>query len=562
MAKTSTTITALQRPESTGAALPWRDLLVLLLIALAAQAAVFGRANGKTIINADSVQYMYNAEALISGGTPDFSLRKPGYSLWLAAVALVTGSMTWGAIAANFLVLSLLPPAAFGIAYEIRGRRAAWACGLLCLAGLQDFLYADRILSESLYTVLLSLGLWATVAAIRRESAIKCWVVAGVFLAAAWSVRSAAVVVLAGALLGVAVTVLAPTRSGVEKTKSRLHQFVRHTIGRGLPACIALVLPALLMLVAEMTVNGATRNQFRPSTGSLGMMLLMRTMHLQGLPLPATNEAERCSHWIPERTSAEAFRANEVDTWMARYRAVNGAQGDASMNDWQVDGLMRRVAWQAASAAPLRFATCSADVFVAHLLRAPMVPLDRYVPDNDRRPVIRLKPDQRADAVIPDDMRCDWEHWWAYASMPQIDPVEQANLAVRIERSSRERAPFAGDGPLSMLRYAGMHPTTKAVVGSINLWRSIPPLLLLLLLIPFPSYRRVAMILGTIYLLDAMLIAVCCPSETAAIRYRAVWLGLDSAVVGVFAWNLAVQALRLRPRWRQVNPLRNSSIPI
>ncbi|MGB0715520.1 MAG: hypothetical protein ACPGXK_06565 [Phycisphaerae bacterium] len=549
----------------------WFDLFLIFAIALISEAAAFGRANGKTVINADSIQYIYNAEAILGGDTPDYSLRKPGYSLWLAAVGYLFGNMTWGAIVANYGVLTLLPVAAYGIGYEFRGRWAGWLAALLCVIQTHEFHYADRILTESLYVVLLTFGIWALIAAVKQPTAVGRWMLTGSILAAAWSVRSAAVLAIGVAVMALIGIHLLALRSQHRTTApaGRIHLASQP---KSLAfAIVALLLPVFAAYTAEAASNYRSHGYFRKSTGSIGMMLLMRTRHLQGLPMPDTEEAAQCLAWLPERSSDDAFRANEVDTWMARYRARRSDQRSASggkkvRTDWDVDTTMRQTAGQIARRAPLTFLGCSLDIGIGHLLRSNRVPYGSYVDHADRYPVLSLAYSQGLQPTHPDpvdlEMGCDWEHWWAFASMPQMSPDRQADLAVRIEQLSRERAPFAGQGPLAVLRYAAMHPLSAGLIDTVNATRFIPPLLVLLLVCMISQRWQLGFVLALLYLTDALLISICCPSESAAMRYRSIWLGLDAAIIGIF---LSIMGSSLVVLWRARNIpklTRNSSIPI
>lgn len=46
--------------------------------------------------------------------------------------------------------------------------------------------------------------------------------------------------------------------------------------------------------------------------------------------------------------------------------------------------------------------------------------------------------------------------------------------------------------------------------------------------------RRTCAFLAAAYVLEAILISICCPSESAAIRYQCVWLATDITLAAAF----------------------------
>ncbi|MHC5111145.1 MAG: ArnT family glycosyltransferase [Planctomycetota bacterium] len=481
------------------------DLCLLFLIALALQTAHFARGNGKTVINADTIQYVHNAESIIGATTlPDFSIRKPGFSLWLAGLATIFDNMTWAVVAANYLLLALVIPAVYGIARLIHSRLAGWIACVVCLAQLNVSHLADRVLSEPLYLFLIAYATLGLLAAIRWRGKSWLWVGIGILLAMAWLVRSVAII---------------PVMVGLACLVGMYWGDRRKILTLGMIT----MLPVTAAMLIECYGNYTTHREFRSATGSFGMMLLMRTRHLQGLPMPDSEQARQCLSWIPERNEEHAFRANEVDTWMARYRAV----ARDGLSDWQVDRIMRQTALQAAVSNPMPFLACSADVFAAYILRSNQVPFLSYVDRQQRLPVVGC------DNVEPDSpFTCNWEYWWAYASMPQLDNDSQMALAARIEADSRRRAPFASASSMKTLRYLGMQPIVEETASLIALLTRPLPFLALLVFLFMGTRPQLVACVATLFLLDAVLIACCCPSQPAALRYQSVWYAVDAAMSG------------------------------
>ena len=506
------------------------DILLILVLGLVAELAHFSWRDGRAVLNADGIQYLDAARSLLTeGGGPAFAVRKPGYPLMLAAIGACTGNMTWAAIAVNHLLQALLPLAAYGLGKNLRSRGAGWVAAIFAIAQLQAHVAGGRIMSEALFTVLVSFGLLATVAGLRHRVSLSQLAVAGLLLAAAWLVRSVAVVVVFAAVVCLAWT-------------------LRHQRHRAMQACLCLVAPLVAALLLECSLNERLSGTFRPSTGTFGQMLMMRTRHVQGLPMPETAEARRCLALLPEREPEDAYRANEVDTWIARYRAVH----DDGMDDWQVDALMRTAGLQMVAANKAAFVRCSLDAFVRHLLRR-----------HDGPPYSRVSPGERLAPIVHPacrDIEPDLDNWYVCWSLPHR-PLEQARaLAIQVRDEVAERAPFAARVPLPALRYASrlapVVDVTSAVRGAASIW----PGWALLLAIPLGLNRRTCALLALVYVLEAALVSVCMPNEFAHERYFSVWLVTDATLTAALltaalSW-AAVHTRQQREAWREAEARR------
>lgn len=480
------------------------DIVLVLLIGVMAECAHFSWRDGRPILNADSAQYVDAAQALLS---PDrdanFSLRKPGYPFMLAGGALLTGDMSWSALALNHFLLGLLPLAAYGFAAVMLSRWAGWLAAILTIARLQTFVLGDRIMSEALYLFLLSFGLLAAVMAITRapRAARAYMVSAGVLLAGAWLVRGVAIVPIAAAIACCA---------WVYRSEPR----------RILRASLCLIVPLTGVVLFECSLNYANQRQFRTSTGSFGLMMMMRTRHMQGLPMPQGDSARQALALLPERNSDDAYRASELDAWVARYRAIH----DHGLDEWETDALMKETALQIVAEHPIEFLRFSADIFGRHLLRRDGVQLDPHVPTVHRLPCV-------PHVAGTDDPDFEW-NWWAYWGLPYRSIEDSQRLALNMQAAAEVRAPFAHTEPLPTLRYVSMTPAVKNTARMLGEVASIWPGLALIVLMILGANRVGCVLIVLAYVLDAGLISLCCPSEIAAARYQSIWLVTDTALTG------------------------------
>jgi hypothetical protein len=171
------------------------DCLALLAGSLVAEGAAFTTRLGRATISIDAAQYVAAAEALLDPEqTPHFEARKPGYPLFLAGVKLAFGRLGWVAIVCNHVMLLLLPLAAYGLGNHLHSRLLGWVSALLTMAHLQSTPFGDWMMSEALYALLLSFGLLAYLAGLRKRRAAAWLGIAGLTLGLAWLTRGVATV--------------------------------------------------------------------------------------------------------------------------------------------------------------------------------------------------------------------------------------------------------------------------------------------------------------------------------------------------------------------------------
>lgn len=491
------------------------DILLILLISFAAEAAHFSVKRGRCVISGDSVQFVDNAEALLTDELdPAFALLKPGYSFFLAGVGLVFGNMGWAVVAVQHGLQALLPLAAYGLGTCLAARWIGWLAAGLLVCRLQTFIRAERIMSETLYIFLLSFGVLALAWVLSRRRAAGWLMLSGTLLALAWLTRSVAVAVIVAA--GVMI----------------LWSF-RNTPRRALTSAAAFALPVLAAFLAECGLNYRYSGQFRTSTGFLGPAMTVRCRFMQGVPFPQTETAQNCLDLLPDRTPELAYLANKLDAPVARYRGVH----DQGMTEWELDALMSRASRELILADPLAYARQGALLAGVHLLRRPLAPSTSPVPDSRRRPIL-------LHHTAPDNDTSQ-RQWYAYWALPHRPLQHSLALVGRMNDQARTMAPFGDGEPWSTLRYLSMHPVTVRAIEVINHLGSLWPGFAILLCTVVGLNRRVCVFVGLAYLLDASIIGVAASTYASIERMEAVWLTVDTTLTAALLGASALSVLNL-----------------
>ncbi len=476
------------------------DIIVILTISLAAEAGHFSVKQGQSLITGDSLQHVDAAEALLVGDrTPDFSLRKPGYTLVLAALGALTGNMSWSAVMLNHLLLALLPVAAYGLGRALFSRTAGWMGGVLLIAQLQVSTMGVRIMSEATYAALLTWGLLSLLGGLRSARGNALYLVAGMFLGGAWLVRAVAIAVIVGGLV-----VLAWCN--------------RRSAKRATVACCLFMIPIFGAVGLECGLNYAASGRFRASTGGFGIMLLTRARFFQGSPLPDTPVSRELLALLPERNGETAFRVNHLDGCVAWCRA----RRDLHMDEWAFNEVAVRAGVESIAADVKKYCTSGASIFVRHVLRQRHGPPLAAIPLEEREPII-VHPSAAAFGESQD-------HWYAYWFLPHRSLEASVSLANEVTGASRQRAPFGRGEPWDTLRFLSMHPMTTDALGVVRSVASIWPGFALLLCAPLGLNRRACALLATVYVLEAALIAACGSTDMDNERYQYVWVGVDTAL--------------------------------
>jgi len=476
----------------------------------------------------------------------------------LAGIALLVGNMGWGAVAANHICQALLPVAAYGLGRTLASRWIGYLAALFTIARLQTFLWGERIMSESFYACLLSFAVLTTAVALKRERGVAntggqaasgtrhcydgwpwCWICAGILFALAWLTRSAAIAPITAAVLVL------------------IWRF-RRARPKALVSIASISLPVAAAFVFECSLNDYYAGGFKPSTGTFGMMLMMKTRHVAALPFPHTPAAERCIELLPQRTPDEAYLANSLDTWVARYQAVHNptssllAKGGNTegMSDWQFDALMRRAAMQIITENPVQFARSTAALSISYLLRKKPDPTDSPIPPVKRRKII-------VHPRAPDNQNSQ-DRWYAWWALPALPLHESLLLAARMQKSADQKAPFGQRGIWQTCRYLSMIPTTVSPIADVSVVASLWPFWALILCRLLRLNRTICAFLAITYIFDAGMVALLAPSLTALARYQDIWIAVDTtlsaALVGQLLLRLFAALLHSSPSCLAAGP--------
>lgn len=478
------------------------DLALIAAIAFVAQATHFSAQQGRSVICGDSVQYVASAEALLDPDkTPHFEMRKPGYVLFLVGVQIAFGHMGWAAITCNHVLLGLLPLIAYGFGRHLSGRAAGWLAALLVTARLQDVAWGDRVMSEALFTALFSLGLLLFVVALSRKSGRGWMLAAGSLLGLAWLTRGSATPAIVVAAVAIVVA-------------------RRNDWRRALTACTCFALPICASIAIECGLNLTHAGQFRPSTGTVGATLLLRARHFNGFEMPDLKESAQALAFLPERDPHDAFLADHLDVWVARYRAIH----DFGMDEWAYDALMGRVGRTALASNVQSYLSSGIRMTTHHLMRYPDGSILSPVPYERRLDPVRH------GASMPDE---DWDAtWFAYYGLPHMSPSESKALVSRMNTAAQTRAPIGESGLWSACRYWKTHAVAVRSLQALAWLASLWPGLALVGCLLLGVNRKCCALLGCAYLLDALFIGFLTPTNT---RLQFIWIVCDSALVAGFA---------------------------
>ncbi|MCH8149990.1 MAG: glycosyltransferase family 39 protein, partial [Planctomycetes bacterium] len=260
-----------------------------MALGIAGQSAAFTSKMGRAIVCVDSYQYVATAEALLDPElTPHFEMRKPGYPLFLAGVQFLTGQLGWTAVVANHLLLAMLPLAAYGFGVHLRSRGLGWVAAILLLARLQTAFpmrtadFGNWMMSEALFTFLLSFALLLFFVGLRRDRFVRWMVPAGILMGSAWLTRGTVTAVIPIAFLAIV---------WIHRSRRR----------RMLAMSVAFVLPIAAFVMFECSLNRIYGGQFRPSHGTGGScMWAYRMQAFQGAAVPESDEVRFLLALLPE----------------------------------------------------------------------------------------------------------------------------------------------------------------------------------------------------------------------------------------------------------------------
>ncbi|MFQ5493959.1 MAG: ArnT family glycosyltransferase [Phycisphaerae bacterium] len=492
------------------------DLALIGLVSFVLQATHFSYRQGRSVISGDSAQYVASAKALLSPETtPHFEMRKPGYILFLAAVMSVFGNMGYAVVACQYGLLAALPLAAYGLGRHLHGRALGWAAAGLTAVRLLEVYWAERIMSEVLYCFLFSFGLLAFVAGLARNGSRRWLLMAGLLLGTAWLTRGVATPVIAA---GVVVLFLS----------------LRKNLRTALASCAMFIAPIAGCLVVECALNLNFAGQFRPSNGTAGATLLLRARNFEGFDWPATPEAARVAALVPQRDAGEAYVANLLDAWVARYRAVH----DLTMTEWEYDTLMGRAGLQLIARHPWPYLRSSARLALGHLARHPDgQTLSPIAAERLSGPLIHPAAAGREDGT---------EYWFAYWGLPHMALDRSVELVGRMKTSAETRAPFGSSAVWRTLRVVQAMPIVQGIQRGCIWLGSLWPGFALIALAFLRLRARTCAFLAVAYVVDAAFIGLLTPTTA---RLQFVWIAIDTTMGAVVWTALPCAAIsRLRKR--------------
>src|SRR5215213_8134459 len=148
------------------------DLLAVVAAALAVR-LTFLSDDPPLLLTTDSITYARPAMQLALGQGFDIGLRRtPGYPLFLASLWTFFGPNAWPILVAQHLLGLVTAGLTWWLGRLAYGRLAGLLGGLaVALAGPQ-LLYEHYLMTETLFTFLLALGLLAAVAGLRHSSGL------------------------------------------------------------------------------------------------------------------------------------------------------------------------------------------------------------------------------------------------------------------------------------------------------------------------------------------------------------------------------------------------------
>ncbi len=167
---------------------------LVALVAVGLRLAFFPHA--AVFFEGDARGYVVRAVEIASGEGLNFTLKRtPGYSLFIAGLFRLAGPSLEAVVVAQHLLGVATALAAYGLARVLAGWPAGLLAGLATAASGSALVYEHVILSETLFTLLLTVGIWMMVVALRRRN--PGWpAVAGVLAGIAALVRPIGLVLL------------------------------------------------------------------------------------------------------------------------------------------------------------------------------------------------------------------------------------------------------------------------------------------------------------------------------------------------------------------------------
>jgi hypothetical protein len=163
-----------------------RNTLVLLLLFLALQAAIYGLSPADSFVEADSMGYLAPARGLLATGAFTSETRLPGYPITLAGILFITKHL-WPVVALQAMLLFITGLLARQIAVSVRSQTGLLTLLFVCFNPAALF-YVQEILPDTLFTLLLTLNVYCVLRACQSGS-VRAALSAGIAAGAAALIR-------------------------------------------------------------------------------------------------------------------------------------------------------------------------------------------------------------------------------------------------------------------------------------------------------------------------------------------------------------------------------------
>ena len=394
--------------------------VLVILVAVALRVAFFPRA--PVFIHGDSYQYYRPADALMNAqGFPLPLKRPPVYPLFVGLAGTVLGEDLRVLVAVQHLLGVVTAALAYGVGRLTFGWRVGLLSGLATALSGGHLIYEHYVLSEAVFTVLLTLGVFLFVAGLRQHS-MKLCAGAGLAIGLATLTRPHAQLLLIAAPVLVALWC------------RRRSPAVRSTA--------VAFLAAAVLVVPWMARNYAVHGLFTVA-GSSGQPLIDLTAnHHAGKfvfydsdnpPEGLDSRGERARRFIQRRVEDKVRNPSSnimgitIQGWLMR---------ELSLGEVESDALMREIALEAIRARPLTYARVVIEDSGRILMGVPDELTDhwrghhRTLRDSDNPPPRGLRP--LVAVATPEQEQGLWltERLVSLYQAPRFGPVMPALFAI------------------------------------------------------------------------------------------------------------------------------------
>lgn len=311
-------------------------VVVSLCLVEAAKLTTFALASPAMLVS-DAAGYWLLAEQVARGdvwmAVNPIACRTPGYPWFVGAMQAIFGTRALAAcIAIQYLAVWLTTLITGWWTWRLtRGPWLTATALAICVVSSARAGYASMLMTETLFTLLITLTVMAFSSTERNDSLIPIGI-AALLWAAAWLIRPAAAALVPAWLVALW---LMP----IGDQASRRSLAIRKLLVTG---------TILLLVLGPWMIRNQQLFQRMSLTVFLGRELWVSTFgpgQPAGAALPDTAQSQRLQELV--------LKSGEFDQWNGNWR-VSYRLTDAGLNDAEADELMRQVAVQAIVRDPLR----------------------------------------------------------------------------------------------------------------------------------------------------------------------------------------------------------------